>query len=280
MGNRSAVEQGYALSESCYAFGYRLRQKYGRLHEAAIKWFAPACSSLLQAENPAVLSLGCGNGAFDIDLIQIMQEQGYRPDYAGIDFNRQDLDDFRFRLEQKLPGLSPLAVLRHDKFDHTSRLEKTYDLITMVHFLHSFDEALPVIQAARGHLKAQGRLLIIQTSRHGIYQVKKEFCDILPNNRFMSSERIKEALEGASIDYDSEKIETFLDLSLLEKRSMEGLLLMSFCLGNDLTLLETAQQEAIRQAFLSHVRRNKTGQLLFPECLDVITVRAPASVPV
>lgn len=92
----------------------------------------------------------------------------------------------------------------------------------------------------------------------------------------MSSERIKEALEGASIDYSSDKIETFLDVSLLEKRSLEGLLLMSFCLGNDLALLKTAQQEEIRQAFLSRAQRNKTGQLLFPECLDVITLSAPA----
>lgn len=173
MGKRSAVELGYALSESCYSFGYRLRQKYGRLHEAAIAWLVPACPSLVDKAEPAVLSLGCGNGAFDIDLITTMKEQGYQLDYTGIDFNKQDLDDFRLLLDQKMPGLSPPAKLQYDKFDHTSRLEESYDLITMVHFLHSFDEALPVIQAARRHLTAQGRLLVIQTSRQGIYQVKK-----------------------------------------------------------------------------------------------------------
>ena len=126
-----------------------------------------------------------------------------------------------------------------------------YDLITMIHFLHSFDDVLPIIQNALRHLTSDGRLLIIQQNKQGISEIKDEFLDLLPNQKFHCSDHIKQQLHTANVTFTAHRIDTSFDISIMQEMSLDTLLLMSFCLVNDLSKLNTNQQERVRQAFLS-----------------------------
>ena len=271
---QSNAEQDYCLSSTAYSFGYILRQKHSTLKLAALEWFAKECLNFLPVNTSKMLSLGCGNGLFDIEFIKTIQKYNKIIDFTGLDFNEEDISNFHSNLSDLDTNLQKSITLEHGKFDPFVNRKKKYDIITMVHFLHSFDNVLPVIENAIRHLSPGGKLLIIQTGEQGVFALKQKFLDILPNHKFQSSENIKSELETKGIPFSSYKIDTYLDVSIMNKKSIDALLLMSFCFSNDLSILDTEQQEKIQEAFLSLAQTQENGRLAIYEPMEAIICEA------
>lgn len=273
--NRSDIALDYGLSENAYSSGYLLRLKYSSFMQEAIDWFSRHCSELLPVEAPKVLSLGCGSGIFDLKLIKIIQQKITQKKekklyFTGLDFSLIDLEHFRRSLSNQSHETQSSVTLKYQKFESSTDLGECYDLITMVHFLHSFDDVLPIIKNALRHLSPGGKLLIVQQKKQGISELKDTFLDILPNQKFQCTDQIKELLQSENINFTSHQIDTYFDVSIMKKMSLDTLLLMSFCLSNDLSLLTTQQQDQIRNAFLSLAKVEHGGKEVIYEPMEVI----------
>lgn len=273
--HKSNIAQDYGLSENAYSCGYLLRLKYASFMQDTVEWFSSHCSELVSVESPKVLSLGCGSGIFDLELIktiqqQIIEQKEQKLEFTGLDFNVTDLDHFRKSLTSQSLETQSSVTLKYQKFEPSTNLAERYDLITMVHFLHSFDDVLPIIKNALEHLSSGGKLLIIQQKKEGISELKNTFLDILPNQKFQSTNHIKELLQSENINYKSHKIDTCFDVSIMRKMSLDTLLLMSFCLCNDLSVLNSQQQAQIRDAFLSHAKIQDDGKVVIYEPMEAI----------
>ncbi len=266
------IEQGYALSETAYSYGYDLRLKYSSFMRDTLEWISHNISALLPNENNKILSLGCGSGIFDIELLKTLQDQGKKWFFKGVDFSARDLELFRRKLESLDPGFQRKVSLEYRKFTASVDLQDDFDLILMVHFLHSFDDVLPIIDNALRHLSENGRLLIVQQNDKGMAELKGLFSDLLPNRKFHSSVRIKTLLESRGLSFASCLIDSSFDVSILKKMSLDALVLMSFCLTNDLSVLNARQQDAIRNAFLSRAREGENGSLIIDEQMELIVV--------
>ena len=266
--------EAYGLSEATYSLGYQLRLQHATFLQSSINWLTQHCAEMLPIEAPQILSLGCGNGDFDIEFLKNCQRT--RPDlrFTGLDYNRTDLDEFRKALSLSNEEIKSRVSLEYKKFDHTTHLDQHFDLIVMVHFLHSFDNVLPVIRNALKHLNPGGRLLIIQQTEQGIYEIKSKFMDFLPNQKFQSSDRIKHSLKTNEISFTAQTIDTYFDISSLQNMSLDALLLMSFCFNNDLSRLNTQQQNEIREAFLSYAREQNNGPFTIYEPMEAIVCQA------
>lgn len=269
------IAQCYGLSENAYSCGYLLRLKYASFMQNTVDWCSNHCLDLVSVEAPKVLSLGCGSGIFDLKLIGIIQQQIIKQkksqlEFTGLDFSMTDLDYFRKSLSHQSRETQSSVTLKYQKFEPSTDLAGRYDLITMVHFLHSFDDVLPIIKNALRHLSPGGKLLIIQQKKGGISELKSNFLDILPNHKFQSTNHIKELLQSEKIKYTSHKIKTHFDVSIMRKMSLDTLLLMSFCLCNDLSILNTKQQNQIRNAFLSLAKIQHDGSAVIPESMEAL----------
>jgi ubiquinone/menaquinone biosynthesis C-methylase UbiE len=258
--DQSNVAQNYGLSETAYSFGYDLRLKYSSFMSDTLSWLSNNCFRLLPADSPDILSLGCGTGIFDNEFIKIIQEHKRDWLFTGLDFSATDLARFRKKTSILDQETRKKITLEYKKFTPSTQMDKQYDLITMVHFLHSFDDVMPIIKNALRHLLPGGKLLIIQQKKQGIAELKHSLRDLLPNQKFHCSDQIKDLLEMEKIVFSSETVNTFFDISMMKKRSLDTLLLMSFCLCNDLSVLTTQQQEKIRKAFLSISQEGKQRQ--------------------
>jgi len=233
-------------------------------------WLANNCSELLSVDTPKILSLGCGRGIFDIEFIKIIQQ--YKTDlyFTGLDFSATDLDRFRENISNLDSKAQSAVTLKYKKFEQSTDLGERYDLVTMIHFLHSFDDVIPVIKNALKHLSPGGKLLIIQSSEQGIFELKNKFLDILPNQKFQSSDRVKTLLQAENIKYSADMIDTCFDVSIMQAMSLDTLLLMSFCFTNDLSILDTKQQDKIRKAFLCYAKVQKDGSHIIYEPMEAI----------
>lgn len=276
----SNIEQSYDLSETAYSYGYDLRLKYSSFMQDTLNWVSKHSSALLSENNSKILSLGCGSGIFDAELIGIIQQCNSKWTFKGVDFSTTDLDLFRKKLTTLDRETQENVSLVQQKFTPSIDLGDRYDLITMIHFLHSFDDVLPVINNALSHLLADGKLLIVQQKQKGIAELREQFSHLLSNQKFHSSEKIKLLLEDEKIAFTSHAIETSFDVSVLKNMSLDALLLMSFCLSNDLTLLNAKNQEKIREGFLSLARKGVGGPHLINEHMEVIVCQAKNNIDV
>ena len=265
----SNIARDYSLSEFIYSCGYKLRLNYASFKQDALNWIAGNCSEILTAEMPRILSLGCGTGIFDTALIKIIQQQKKQWSFTGLDFSETDLELFRKNLSTLDEETRARVTLEYKKFEPLTEMGERYDLITMVHFLHSFDDVLPIIQNALRHLSPNGRLLIIQHNKQGVSEIKDEFLDILPNQKFQCSDNIKQLLHAGNVTFNAHTIDASFDISIMQEMSLDTLLLMSFCLVNDLSKLNTSQQEKIRQAFLSRAEEID-GTIVIRESMEAI----------
>lgn len=268
--DQSNISQDYGLSESMYSFGYDLRLKHSSFMQDTLDWVSINSSSLLPEEHSKVLSLGCGSGIFDSELIQIIQQHNVQWSFKGLDFSRTDLDYFQDKIATLDRGVQKNITLQYKKFTSSIDLGERYDLITMIHFLHSFDNVLPIIKNSLNHLLPDGKLLIVQQTEHGIAELKAQFSSLLPNQKFHSSEKIKALLKSENIIFSCEVIDTAFDVSILRQRSLDALLLMSFCFSNDLSVLTSQQQDKIRKAFLIRAVSGSGRSLIFEEQMEVI----------
>ena len=266
----SNIACAYSLPESIYSYGYNLRLKYSSFKQDTLNWIGNNFSELQTVKKPQILSLGCGTGIFDSEFIEIIKQRSEEWSFTGLDFSATDLDLFRVKLATLNKETQTRITLEFNKFDSTTTLEKHYDLITMIHFLHSFDDVLPIIQNALQHLSPGGRLLIVQQNKQGISELKKQFIKVLPNQKFQCSENIKKRLRTEKITFTTHEIETSFDISIMRKRSLETLLLMSFCFVNDLSLLNSHQQEEIRQAFVSFATEQNDDEDIIHESMEAI----------
>jgi len=267
----SNIASDYSLSEYIYSCGYNLRLKYASFKQDALNWIADNHSDLLRVENPEILSLGCGTGIFDTALVKIIQQQKTQWSFTGLDFSMTDLECFRKSLSVLDKETRSRMDLQYKKFEPSTEMGKCYDLITMIHFLHSFDNVLPIIKNALRHLSSSsdGRLLIIQHNKQGVSEIKDEFLDILPNQKFQCSDHIKQLLHAENITFTTHTIDASFDISIMQEMSLDTLLLMSFCLVNDLSKLNTVQQERVRQAFLSRAEE-VDGTYIIRESMEAI----------
>ena len=271
---RDRVTTGYGLSEAVYSLGYRLRLQYSSFQPATIQWLLDHSDELIATDRPSVLSLGCGDGAFDMKIIERLQETKGEWHFSGLDFNATDLERFRNRLSSQDRAIRDRVALHYRKYDASSQLGRRFDFIYMVHFLQSFDDPLPVIRNTLAHLGPNGRLLIVQQKRQGIYELRQKFREVLTNQKFHSSEEIEKSLRETGIPFSSHTIDSRFDISILRQRSLDALLLMSFCFTNDLAKLDSVRQEEIRQAFLDYATMGPHGTPIIHEPMEAIVCEA------
>ncbi len=273
--NESDIARDYGLSENAYSFGYLLRLKYSSFMQETLNWFSENCRELLPSESVKVLSLGCGNGMFDLEMIKTIQQkitlkEKNKLEFTGLDFSMADLDQFHKSLSDKRREICSNITLMYKKFDQSTHLGNSFDLVTMIHFLHSFNDVMPIIKNALRHLSVRGRLLIVQSKKQGILEIKDTFKHLLPNKKFHCTDQIKEQLQSDKIDFTSYELNTCFDVSIMEKMSIDTLLLMSFCLSNDLSVLSAQQQDKIREAFLSLAHVEHDGRAVIDEPMEAI----------
>lgn len=182
MSLKNNLEKGYGLSELAYSYGYVLRLKYASFMEDTTAWFSNHCMEFLPPKTQQILSLGCGAGIFDLEMIKKIQKIPHQNqtklDFTGLDFSKTDLERFRQSILNESLEIESNISLRYQKFEPSTKLGKHFDLITMVHFLHSFKDVRPIIKHAITHLNSDGKLLIIQQKKQGILKLRNEFLDI------------------------------------------------------------------------------------------------------
>ncbi|CAF1576347.1 unnamed protein product [Rotaria magnacalcarata] len=233
-----------------------------------------------------LLSVGCGNGQFDLDLLDIISQRFPLLDieYVGLEPNRYRLDLFKRNISL-YPSVSryhfQLEQIDLDDYENRKNSEK-FNLILCVRVLYYMYDCLEsTFMRLINRLTVKGKLLAVHQSPSGIVQIVhaaglEQKSPVQSCNTF----HLRQALEKLvsqmpSLHFNIIYLDNYVDISCLkninsndESERENALSLFSFFLNKKLTgidreLVEMTAIECILSLVAFRKAGNKDSCLMF-----------------
>ncbi len=233
-----------------------------------------------------LLSIGCGDGRFDLDLLDIIARRFPLLDieYVGLEPNQYRLNLFKENISS-CPSVSRyhfrLEQIDLDGYENRQSNEK-FNLILcarVLYFMH--DRLESTFAQLLNRLTTKGKLLAVHRSPSGLAQiVRAAGLDRLAPNKICSTYHLRRALEKLALQMPSLSfsiiyLDNYVDISCLKNVNSDeeferdkALSLLSFFLGKTLAgidgkLVEKVVLERILPAVAFHKEDNSDSCFIF-----------------
>jgi SAM-dependent methyltransferase len=255
------------LSEREYAECFDAFKKISSELDSMQKWlnddFLPKCT---WPESLNILSIGSGDGEFDIELMKIILKRWRIGSYNAVDPNPLHNELFLSRFHESNLEVSRLEIVP-EEFPNT-HIGKKFDLIHMTQCLYYIPDRARAIQAALEYLNDDGLILIFHQTPQGINEIQRRFLRNVKGdeNEMYSSSEIYGVLKSLHVKFDLTTLEGRLDVSdLLAQESTQGIQVLNFFLECRADLLPNdVKQEVIEFIRNLAFSENNRQYLLHP----------------
>ena len=236
------------LSERDYAKCFYAFKKISTELESMQKWlnddFLPTCSW----QDPLnILSIGSGDGEFDIELMKLILKRWRIGSYTAVDPNPHHNKKFQSRFHESNLNVSKLEIVPEAFTDMNPG--KNFDLIHMTQCLYYIPDRVRAIQSAIDFLNNNGQILIFHQTAQGINEIQRRFLRNVKGdeNEMYSCTEIYGVLTSLHVKFEFDTLEGRLDVSdLLTHESDNGIQLLNFFLECRADLLpHDVKQEVI-----------------------------------
>jgi len=236
------------LSEREYAECFDAFKQISSEWQSMQKWlnddFLPKCT---WPDPLNILSIGSGDGEFDIALMKLILKRWRIGSYTAVDPNPHHNQLFELRFHESNLEVSRLEIVP-EGFPNT-HIGKKFDLIHMTQCLYYIPDRVRAIQAALDSLGDNGLMLIFHQTPQGINEIQRQFLKRVKGdeNEMYSSNDIYGVLKSLHVKFDFETLDGLLDVSnLLTQDSYHGARLLNFFLECRADLLpHDVKQEVI-----------------------------------
>lgn len=253
------------LSEREYAECFDAFKKISSEWQSMQKWldddFLPKCT---WSDPINILSVGSGDGEFDIQLMKLVLKRWRIGSYVAIDPNPHHNEVFESRIHESNLRLSNIEIV--PKAFPDMRLAKKFDLIHMTQCLYYIPDRVRAIQAALEYLGHNGLILIFHQTPQGINEIQRRFLKRVKGdeNEMYSSNEIYNALKTLHVKFDYMTLDGRLDVSdLLTQDSYQGARLLNFFLECRADLLPNDVKEEVINFITNLTISENNRQYLF-----------------
>ena len=264
---RHLDERGYR--DALHAFRSRATER-----DSMLAWVRERLTTLTpQRERVSVLSIGAGDGDFDIDFLQLLKAHIPLLDYTAVEPNHIFCETFRKRVEQlALPGL---RVESHGVSFEQFQPHSAFHLIHFTHCLYYVADREAAIRKALRNLTPDGQLLILHQTPLGIHQVQERYLRRVTGSEreMVSSDDIELLLQQCGLDYAKEVIESSVEVTeCFLPESREGALLLGFFLECDSSQIPSGEMREIL-AYLRQISRHDGERSWLPQPVAAFSLR-------
>lgn len=236
-----------------------------------VEWIRNSVDSLLQGSVEfSMLSVGCGRGDFDLEVISCFASKLRRLRYDAVDSDAVFCDVFQSGLRSLRNGNVDFSIY-HSPFESYTP-EVSYDLVVFSHCLYYIPDRRQAISKAMGMLGSAGSILIFISMEPSIQNMRR-----LPDTNgaapeFFGGEKLGEMLEQGGLSYTLETIDCTLDVTeCFQNDSEAGRLLLSFLLSrNSKYLTEDLVSEALK--YLAQISSVKGSRRFLSEPVGVFRI--------
>lgn len=202
------------LTRKAYVKGFETFSKISNEWDSMMRWLRSDFLGKLSPKGSfSVLSVGSGNGNFDLRLIEMLRGKFKRIRYTAIEPNKTQSEKFRAKIRSS--DLSRVHVeLRTVPFENYTT-GRRFDLIHLTHCLYYIPDRRQAVIRARELLADSGKVLIFHQTPAGINEIQRRFLKEIKGDakEMFSSKEIQQMLELARIPYQVDLVESFLDIT-------------------------------------------------------------------
>jgi len=243
--------------------------------ERILDWFTGDMIPGLSSQRTRVLSIGCGAGDLDKELLAAGAEHASEVSYVGLEPDAGQCEHFVSRMgfenddNVQVEGHN----LRFEEFGDKDR----FDLVLMVHSLYYMEDPQQALEKALGLVGDEGRLTVLIASNDVLNELASSFWQLTKERPTWFSEDLSEHLEASGASFERKRIEARIDVTdCCEPRSERGVRIADF-----LAQVPTGElPERLRRmifGYLEETSNRDGGTRWLPHNVDAFTINsAPA----
>jgi len=179
-----------------------------------------------------VLSVGCGSGILDNQLISVLASSAGTFEYTGVDPNPVACQRFREDFEKlALPNVK--LEVRTEAVESLN-INNPFDIIQLTHALYYFKDPADTLEKLRRLLAPGGKLIIIHAPNEHLNQLSQCFWSHHAEQDIWFSNRLEEHLVRQGIEFTSHRIHGEVDVTrCFEKSCPHGEKILDFITQSD-----------------------------------------------
>jgi len=174
-------------------------------------WFTDHAIPQLPTDSASILSIGCGAGDLDVNILAAGKEHAATISYVGLEPDPQQCERFISRME--LENDPNVGVEVHNTRFEGFTEQSSFDLALMVHSLYYMDDPERSIDNALKLVTESGRLVILIASNDTLNELSSSFWEIENGGSTWFSEDLSMHLEKSGITFERTRIEATLDIT-------------------------------------------------------------------
>ncbi|MFK7830610.1 MAG: class I SAM-dependent methyltransferase [Congregibacter sp.] len=187
--------------------------------ELILGWFTEHVIPKLSTDSTSLLSVGCGAGELDIDILAAGKEHTSNISYVGLEPDPRQCEKFVSSMD--LANEQHILIEGHNTRFENYTEERRFDLVIMVHSLYYMDNPVEAIANALNLLSDIGKLVILIASNDTLNELSSSFWDMENSGSTWFSEDLSTHLINRGIAFDCKRIEATLDVTTCCEPSSE-----------------------------------------------------------
>lgn len=261
------------LNDSYYAQCLEIFEGNSDQRPGLLNWLeANVLSGMSQGSN-AILSVGCGTGAFDERVLTYVQSQMNRVAYLGIEPNEVEAAEFLQKMRAQKSANVDVSVLVQKFGDRV--FEHEFDLILFVQSIYYLEDRNDAIDAALHALKPGGELVIVIAPDEALNTIANLMWQRQMGQKSWFSADVREHFKASGLDYSETRISANLSANeCFGESSEKGRNIVDFIVQTRTDQLPTALRNDI-SGFLMSISNGEGSMKCLPHPVDIFRCKKP-----
>lgn len=274
---REVLQQGATpvpLEGEHYASSLAIYEAASDQRDRILAWTREALIPEMGAERASILSVGCGAGDLDKEILAASTEQSKVVAYVGLEPDARQCQRFLTQMRDKTNGR--VQVEAHNVGFEDLHDPRRYDLVIMVHSLYYMADPAWAVEKALGLVKEGGRLVILLAANDTLNELSSSFWKMEADREAWFSEDLDAYLNQLGLSYERERIEGRLNVTqCFNPASVAGTQIADF-IAQVATKKLTPQLQGMIGEYLDATSEHDGQQRWLPHNVDAFTIKQQA----
>lgn len=271
------LAQIHPLNDEYYAQCLEIFEANSDQRLGLLDWLeANVLCGMSQGAN-AILSVGCGTGAFDERILRYVRSRMSHVTYLGIEPNEVEAAEFLETMCAQESDQLDICVLV-EKFGD-KLFEHEFDLILFVQSIYYLEDRNDAIDAAMMALKPGGELVIVIAPDEELNTIANLMWQRQMGQKSWFSTDVRAHFEARSLDYSETRVSARLNVNqCFGDSSEEGRNIVDFIVQTQTDQLPASLRNDISD-FLMSISNGEHSMTCLPHPVDIFRCKRPC-VPV
>ncbi len=265
--------QIHPLDNSYYAQCLEIFEANSNQRLGLLGWLEANVIAKMSQDVNAILSVGCGTGAFDKRILRYARSRMKQVTYLGIEPNEISAAEFSHTMDKQASDRVDVAVLVQ-KFGEQV-FDNQFDLILFVHSIYYLEDRNDAIDAALKALKPGGELIIVIAPDEELNTIANLMWQRQMEQQSWFSEDVRAHFDVAELDYGETRVSANLNANGCFGESTEvGRNIVDFIVQTRADQLPTGLRNDISD-FLMSITQGQGATTCLPHPVDIFRCKKP-----